>query len=339
MQQQEKPNDKGSNPRLSYSGEDVAGSAAADAHQLQNVRRPELKVPSESKQRSSAIGHRATGPRTAAGKQRSSRNSVKYGIFAKAVLLRGEPRAGYESLLAGLQKDLQPQGTLETALVENLAAVLWRKQRLVHAESAEITNAAGFKSVDSIQAQLREVWDRSRAGEIKGGMARPSSNPYLIRESIDILTTVRNGLEKVGFRKGEDPYLLRKLYGLDHDDAAPFGVFRMYQLFSKLASGDLKGHDPSYSPDELKKQMIQVFDGEIQRLEFTELVQQHLAEERGAYHAIAALIPSQDALDRFVRYEAHLSRELDRILNRLERLQRMRLGQPASPTLNVKINE
>ena len=33
----------------------------------------------------------------------------------------------------------------------------------------------------------------------------------------------------------------------------------------------------------------------------------------------------------------HLSREIDRILNRLERLQRMRRGQPLSPQIDVKI--
>ena len=43
-------------------------------------------------------------------------------------------------------------------------------------------------------------------------------------------------------------------------------------------------------------------------------------------------------MDRFIRYEAHLSREFDRILNRLERLQRFRHGQPALPTLNVEVS-
>jgi hypothetical protein len=37
-------------------------------------------------------------------------------------------------------------------------------------------------------------------------------------------------------------------------------------------------------------------------------------------------------------YETHLSREIDSILNRLERLQRMRKGQPLPPQLDVKIS-
>ena len=34
-----------------------------------------------------------------------------------------------------------------------------------------------------------------------------------------------------------------------------------------------------------------------------------------------------------MRYETHLNREIDRILNRLERLQRMRRGQPLPPQI------
>ena len=54
--------------------------------------------------------------------------------------------------------------------------------------------------------------------------------------------------------------------------------------------------------------------------------------ERGEEIAIV-----QRALDPelVIRYETHLSREIDRILNRLERLQRTRQGQPPAAPLNL----
>jgi hypothetical protein len=55
------------------------------------------------------------------------------------------------------------------------------------------------------------------------------------------------------------------------------------------------------------------------------------------YRASAAMIPDLETPDRIARYEAHLSREIDRLLNRLERLQRMRRGQPLPPQLDVGI--
>jgi len=291
-----------------------------------------------NKQDSSESVHRATGPQTRAGKQRSSRNSLKSGIFSKVLFLKGEPHAEYKSLLNDLRESLQPQGMLEAVLVENLAAILWRKRRLLQAENGEISNAAAFITADSIHKQETEVWDRSRAGETAGGMLRPSPNPLLIREAIDALKMFRDRLEKVGFRKGEDPWLLRKLYGLDHGDGAPLGVFRAFQIQSKLATGDLSGAENAHSPEELKKEMIKYLDAEIGYSETQENLKRFLDELRGDYQTLAALIPSQAAVERFVRYEAHLSREFDRTLNQLERVQRMRRGQPGPPTVNVEIN-
>jgi hypothetical protein len=43
-------------------------------------------------------------------------------------------------------------------------------------------------------------------------------------------------------------------------------------------------------------------------------------------------------LDRLLRYEAILQRDFDRTLSQLERQQRIRKGQPMSPTLNVQVS-
>jgi hypothetical protein len=43
-------------------------------------------------------------------------------------------------------------------------------------------------------------------------------------------------------------------------------------------------------------------------------------------------------LDRFLRIDAHTSREIDRTMQQLERLQRMRRGQPLPPQVDVKIS-
>jgi hypothetical protein len=43
-------------------------------------------------------------------------------------------------------------------------------------------------------------------------------------------------------------------------------------------------------------------------------------------------------LDRLQGYEAHLDRAFDRTLSQLERLQRMRLGQPTPPEIKVNVS-
>ena len=338
MQKQAKPSREESNRELTNPLKVVAGSTAANSDQSRNVPRSEFRAAAGSQQGSPAVVHRATGPRTSAGKYRSSRNALKSGIFSKALLVRNESRVEYASLLNGLREDLQPQGTLETVLVENLAAITWRKRRLVQAENAEIETTTRFKFLDSIQAQRVEVWDRLRAGETSGGMLRPSSNPSLIQEAAAILTLFRKRIEVVGFPKDDDPWLLRKLYGLEHDGAVPFCLWRIFAFYSKLATEAPNGNENPDSLDELKKEAIRLFDEEIETLESQAELLQSVHGEKRAYESTAALIPSQDAMDRFVRYEAHLTREFDRILNQLERVQRMRRGQPAPPTLNVNVS-
>jgi hypothetical protein len=44
-----------------------------------------------------------------------------------------------------------------------------------------------------------------------------------------------------------------------------------------------------------------------------------------------------DALDNLLRYEAAIQRDLSRALDRLERLQRRRTGEPIPPSVNVHL--
>jgi hypothetical protein len=279
---------------------------------------------------------RATGPRTAAGKRRSRYNAVKTGIFARSLLLKNESPADFDLLRRGYHEHFRPEGKVETGLVEDLVWNRWRKRRLFQAERAQIQEAIEFATFDSLSAQALEAWDRSRAGETAGGMLRDTSNPYVIRDAIDILTQFRASFEKNGFKKDEDPWLLRKLYGLDHDNAAPIGLLRSFQLCSKLAAGELKTVEP-HSADELKKEMLECLDAEIERLKILEVLMLAAGERRGEHHTTAALIPAQGDLDRIIRCETHLSREYDRLLNQLERVQRIRLGQPTPPTIRLEI--
>jgi hypothetical protein len=89
---------------------------------------------------------------------------------------------------------------------------------------------------------------------------------------------------------------------------------------------------------ELKQVVVEFLDGEIAKQEAQEQHLKILDEMRREYKASAAIIPSQEASERLMRYETHLSREIDRTLNRLERLQRRRHGQPLAPQIDVNIS-
>jgi hypothetical protein len=87
-----------------------------------------------------ANAQHSTGPRTPAGKARSSLNALKHGCFSRhlerAAGALGEDRAEFDALLAGLTAEYAPEGPEETLLVDRMAALWWRMQRLAAQQQA-----------------------------------------------------------------------------------------------------------------------------------------------------------------------------------------------------------
>jgi hypothetical protein len=84
--------------------------------------------------------------------------------------------------------------------------------------------------------------------------------------------------------------------------------------------------------------MCEAIDIEIKRL--FELHNDILKTERQKIESegsALSLLP-QKVLDPLLRCQSHVSREIERTLGRLERLQRIRKGQPLPPQVDVKIS-
>ena len=62
------------------------------------------------------------------------------------------------------------------------------------------------------------------------------------------------------------------------------------------------------------------------------------SEERRGLETTAALVPWPEAPDRLLRYEGTLERAFDRTLAQLERVQRLRLGQPVPLPIKVSVS-
>ena len=81
----------------------------------------------------------STGPRTAAGKQRSSQNALKHGLCALDPLVPGEDPEAFQQHFCEIELDLRPASAIESQLVEQIADVSWRLKRLSRIEAAVIT--------------------------------------------------------------------------------------------------------------------------------------------------------------------------------------------------------
>jgi len=83
-----------------------------------------------------ANAKKSTGPKTEAGKRNSSRNALKHGLTAEAVVVGDEDPAKFEELRANFERDVQPETAIEHFLVERLAADSWRLLRVPAFEAA-----------------------------------------------------------------------------------------------------------------------------------------------------------------------------------------------------------
>lgn len=65
-------------------------------------------------------------------------NAMKHGILSRLAVLAHEDAGAFADLLAALIEEHQPAGMTERHLIEELAAIIWRKRRVLLAESANI---------------------------------------------------------------------------------------------------------------------------------------------------------------------------------------------------------
>ena len=94
----------------------------------------------------------STGPRTPAGKRRSSLNALRHGLFTEAfteaMKAFGENPADFDRLHRDFVLSFDPQTPFEAALVEDLARLWWKKRRLDRGENG--------LQVDEVQSELHK---------------------------------------------------------------------------------------------------------------------------------------------------------------------------------------
>ena len=80
----------------------------------------------------------STGPRTEEGKQRTSQNALKHGLYANDPLIRGEDPDDFYAHGAELDNQLRPANAVEEDLVEQIIDITWSLKRCARIESAVI---------------------------------------------------------------------------------------------------------------------------------------------------------------------------------------------------------
>jgi hypothetical protein len=273
----------------------------------------------------------ATGPRTAAGKRRSRRNSTKHGIFAeRAFLLEGESAVEFQSLRQDLRDYFNPVGAMEDVYVEKLATLFWRDRRVTYAETAETSKTIELLALRSAQRQAYPPHALQEASISNGLLGK--ANPLVLENAIELLEALRRDFEKRGFDKEADLSILHKIYGffvLTEDFP------ELYISLAVLAGDPAECKKRSVKPEQIRLQAIEAIDDEIKRLSTLKVSIEAVESKLLEYTLGAMVVPPPEIQENLTRYEVHIARQIARHLDQLERLQCRRLGLPQAPTIKV----
>ena len=286
-----------------------------------------------------------------------SHNATEHGILAREVVITAgdgeESQEEFDALIEDLENGYQPVGAIEESLVQVIATALWRKARVLRAENGEIRRqldtSAGDRALrnsdkgnfalasqemgsrlynpENQTDQKISTMERWTAAQVAQSNARESQS------GLEYLTALLRGAKSEIQRDGYiSENLRKKIFSIAC--LWDYG-FASVCLNATPRRAGIK--DPTSKTETSNADVVVIIEDRLERLgALKEYVfeREKLAEDA---EARSFNLPSANATDKLLRYEAHLERQLYRAMDQLERLQRRRKGENVPPPLNINL--
>jgi len=277
----------------------------------------------------------STGPKTTNGKAVVKLNPVKHGILARQVVLRGqhhdEQVCEFQQLHQHYWQYLAPVGPVEEMLVERIVITHWRLQRVLIAERGEIA-----QSVDGMH------WNYHRPDRLDNEVRIASLSPLpgadlRLEKSFAGLIYLEAMLSKVRACLQQTGELTDAALQQTHIGGRPTVLTKELEQLRDAPVEGTAGLDAAAVQTQRQATMLKEIDrmlAQYRRLQDV-CLERERAKERASIDA--AHLPDADTLDKIMRYETTLERQLYRAMNQLERLQRMRHGEVIPSPISLEV--
>ncbi len=266
----------------------------------------------------------STGPRTPQGKARARLNAMKHGLLTDEAVVQGfwvrESAPELQELRRRFFQQCAPVGPLEEMLVEQIVTCYWRKRRVLRAECGEIAVNAG-----------EGAWERLRARA--GQRARIESAPLNSESKLKLSTAgldyMTETLQVARARVDVEGELSKKalgdviqVFGVESD-----GVALDLAEMNGWRKRNLEGLKPAALNEKYRQEMLDYMDEWLEGCRYRRLALEQQEQKEEEAQRTAALLPPAEVVEKLVRYETALDRQLFRLLRQLERWQRLRMGE------------
>lgn len=274
---------------------------------------------------------KSTGPRTPAGKARVSLNASKHGLLSGEVVVRGlhykESHYEFREFRERYRQHLAPVGPLEETLVEHLVANRWRARRILIAESGEIAH-----NVDN-GCRWREEHPLGLSPDIGDIVTKFKRSEAGCECLIGFLEALRQDVMTEG---GLTDWTLKR-FG-DQFGGKPNVMTEKLAAFRAMRNRNPEGLKPEALQAKHAQSVLEYIGNEMMGLSLSLGPLREQEEKKEAALQAAAVVPQADTLEKLLEYETALDRQFFRLLDRLERLQRMRRGEIVPPPLTMEVS-
>ena len=280
------------------------------------------------------------GVKTAQGKAITKLNALKHGLLAKEIVIAvgdgAENPEEFNAILGDLKTQLQPEGTLEEILVEKIAVTYWRLRRAYRYEVGLIRNELDSVEDEYYGQQINKADDQIEQ-EIQENQEEVDNWKKYAKQ---IQRMRKDGKPMEDTFELDEPWewLHDKVsYFLPRDEKGETQIFGAERLWGFCKN--TKGWDENNCWEHLS----QICEEKI--VEYTDEIADlgnQKEQNKLKLQVIKKLgcIPSKEELDRLLRYEGAIEKQLYKAINQLERVQRLRSGDnvPAPVEVDVNVN-
>jgi hypothetical protein len=241
------------------------------------------------------------------GYEKTRFNALRHGVLSRYTVLPWEDTDEYQALLDALVAEHTPDGPTQEHLVEEIAAIFWRKRRLRMAECAAFRRGLtkiGAPDHQTVAAALIHVDFEKRAAINTDEVASVHKERTALERAIEML------------RSGKPSEYERALSSLDPEIKTRWAELTKSRRV-ELIPFDTVG--PHYTAD--ADGLLEFLENEANELEGrrTELESPELIRDRSLGEGL-----KPEDLDGLIRYEIHLDRKLERVVGMLIRLKELR---------------
>ena len=253
-----------------------------------------------------ANAQKSTGPKTPEGKTASKMNAFKHGLLSREVLVSGKDEDQLTALHEWFREDLNPVGPREEMLVDQVVTTHWRLRRVLAVEAGEM----------------------EREAELQRAPAKSDAPEPALQASAEGCRLLQSWLGDV-------------LLAVEQEGELTIGTVGRFVVHTGDRSGSLKqnliallmrqrtdrygdGADEAARRERRKQEAVSFLQENMRSLAAREAECQKKEETEAKVPRAMVLLPSAEALDRIIRYESMLNRQLHRAMKELRTLQKER---------------